>query len=1076
LETSGRLMELDSRDGKLRVLYGDRLVTLLNEVRQLSSLGYDIPSKIMKCVDIGKKFYQYGVELQAVAHFYNTIDTEMIPSQQSLMLDLAKSFERLVKDPKVSQRGGGGDSSGQITWDNPEQLTRYISTLRATAEKLKTENLKLRRHHLTIQQIVCSLMNTDLLREPHKWQYQVQEIRKIMDTLTNEGYAAKNMKPWRAFWDRQLYKALELQYSMGLKALNENLPDIKIDLVFGEKSVQYKLPSSLQAQSSIEAIKATYYHEMKRFLSIPLTFKGCSDTSSSGKHLIFQSIMSLHSDDIVACFYTSNELFAKLERGLNQYKEWTVLGQVDIEELVEKNLQDVEDWERNFRALKIRGQDAEKLPNEVRYDCFVVNVNPLKLTIENQLRRLHDSMLSYLKRSIVRDANTIDTFVDQGLETLNDRPQTLDEISESYKKHEDLNSKRKDILPLYQRLESKNKLLRSVAGSGHEQLIQLQLKIEKFESMMNSHIELINEQKDILKKNIQSRYETFVNQCEKIKLRWQQFRPREQDMEDEKKCRDSLKLVREKEQEIQDLLKQKESLIEEFKLFGMDSPVFQDLDEVNGDIMQIKNVWGVYEEYQQELNDLIKEDWVTFRSKTYRFDEFLSNWQEKLKQFSTNEATKSSKKSSTSNMNIRIQQEIDNYRLITPLFKWVRGEALSPDHWLELFRILKMPRGTMLERLTFGDILKARQEIANNAEQLKDLNTRAQAEHTIREALRELDNWGAGAQFSLTDYIDTKQNKIQIIKDWKDLFTQIGDNQSLLSSLKDSPYYKNFEGQAQVWEQRLGILDECLHTLNQIQRKFVYLEPIFGRGALPKEQHRFREVDKDFREIMSDIASNPRLVVVAQRKDLSNLLKTMLDQLGRCQKALNELLEEKRSIFPRFYFIGDDDLLEILGQATNPTVIQSHLKKLFAGIHSVRFDESNQHILGMRSLDGELVPLIKKIRITTSVEEWLKQLSKEMISTLQQLLTNALQDSRKQIGQVPVEKYPSQISCLAESINFTEQCEEAIKNGELEKFHNDIKQILDKYTSVHINTDTTDGLVTDLKYKALIMDTVHNMD
>jgi dynein heavy chain 2 len=132
---------------------------------------------------------------------------------------------------------------------------------------------------------------------------------------------------------------------------------------FREKSIQYKLPSSLQAQSSIEAIKATYYREMKRFLSIPLTFKGCSDiSSSSNRHLIFQSIMSLHSDDIVSCFYTSNELFAKLEQGLDQYKEWMVLGQVNIEELVEKNLQNVEDWERNFRAIKIRGQDAEKLP------------------------------------------------------------------------------------------------------------------------------------------------------------------------------------------------------------------------------------------------------------------------------------------------------------------------------------------------------------------------------------------------------------------------------------------------------------------------------------------------------------------------------------------------------------------------------------------------------------------------------------------------------------------------------------------------------------------------------------------
>jgi len=42
---------------------------------------------------------------------------------------------------------------------------------------------------------------------------------------------------------------------------------------------------------------------------------------------------------------------------------------------------------------------------------------------------------------------------------------------------------------------------------------------------------------------------------------------------------------------------------------------------------------------------------------------------------------------------------------------------------------------------------------------------------------------------------------------------------------------------------------------------------------------------------MSEISSNPRLVIFSQRKDLSNMLKAMLDQLGRCQKALNELLE-----------------------------------------------------------------------------------------------------------------------------------------------------------------------------------------
>lgn len=153
----------------------------------------------------------------------------------------------------------------------------------------------------------------------------------------------------------------------------------------------------------------------------------------------------------------------------------------------------------------------------------------------------------------------------------------------------------------------------------------------------------------------------------------------------------------------------------------MPQPTFDDLEEVLNDIAQIKNVWGVYEQYQQELHELTKEQWLTFRSKTYRFDEFLSNWQEKLKQFTMNADSnkKTSKKSSTSNVNIRIQQEIDSYRLVTPVFKWVRGEALSPDHWLEVFRIIKMPRGTTIEQLTFGDILKVRKEISENADKLK---------------------------------------------------------------------------------------------------------------------------------------------------------------------------------------------------------------------------------------------------------------------------------------------------------------------------------------------------------------------
>ena len=53
------------------------------------------------------------------------------------------------------------------------------------------------------------------------------------------------------------------------------------------------------------------------------------------------------------------------------------------------------------------------------------------------------------------------------------------------------------------------------------------------------------------------------------------------------------------------------------------------------------------------------------------------------------------------------------------MMKYVKGEVLSADHWHELFCMLFMPRGTTLERLTFGDILGAADEILTNIDGLK---------------------------------------------------------------------------------------------------------------------------------------------------------------------------------------------------------------------------------------------------------------------------------------------------------------------------------------------------------------------
>ena len=170
-------------------------------------------------------------------------------------------------------------------------------------------------------------------------------------------------------------------------------------------------------------------------------------------------------------------------------------------------------------------------------------------------------MLNHLKRSLGRDATTIDSFVNEGLDTLNDRPRTHDEIVSSCKRYEDFRAKRRALAPLYERLEAKNKLIRSFGNTGgHEQLIQLQLKFDRFETLMDTHIQMIEEQTDVLKKNLTSRYENFLGESEKLLTRWKQNRPKEQDMEDDEKCREALKLVRNKDKEVREMVEQKEKM------------------------------------------------------------------------------------------------------------------------------------------------------------------------------------------------------------------------------------------------------------------------------------------------------------------------------------------------------------------------------------------------------------------------------------------------------------------------------------------------------------------------------------
>ena len=72
-------------------------------------------------------------------------------------------------------------------------------------------------------------------------------------------------------------------------------------------------------------------------------------------------------------------------------------------------------------------------------------------------------------------------------------------------------------------------------------------------------------------------------------------------------------------------------------------------------------------------------------------------------------------------------------------------------------------------------------------------------------------------------------------------------------------------------------------------------------------------------------------------KNFKETLKELQLQLEMIQKHMRKYLERRRNEIPRFYFLSDEDIFEILGKTKDPNSLNKNIKKMFEGIKNMEF-------------------------------------------------------------------------------------------------------------------------------------------
>jgi len=466
-------------------------------------------------------------------------------------------------------------------------------------------------------------------------------------------------------------------------------------------------------------------------------------------------------------------------------------------------------------------------------------------------------------------------------------------------------------------------------------------------------------------------------------------------------------------------------------LFGMPQTNLDEITKTRKELKLLKQLYGLYETVDNTVSEYNDIMWIDVLANVDEMTNTVNEFQRQCKNMPR--ALKDWAAYTD------LKKKIEDLLETVPLLQYLSNKAMRPRHWAAVEESCGVKFNMDPDTFKVGMLLEA--NLIKVSEEIEETSAGATKELNVETKLHEIEEQWADAVFAFAGY--KGRSGVWILRGGEAGEIQEALEESLmnLGGMASSRYALPFKEDVDLWLAKLGETSEVIERWLYLQMLWMNLEAVFTGGdiakQLPQDSKRFVAIDKTWIKLMSKAVETRNVVGLCYNQEMLKFLQPLIEGLETCQKSLALYLEGKRALFPRFYFVADPTLLEILSQGSDPPAIQPYFQACFDSIDFVTFDDKDKkkitQINASLGSENETIDLTTPVNAEGNIEDWMYKIELEMRASLHDIIRQASVDCLSQDIKTFIKGYNAQTCLLGIMLQWTLESQDAIFRGKTDK-------------------------------------------